>query len=388
MTLPILLILGALCAFGPMAIDFYLPAFPALAKAFATTIEQVQWSLAAYFVGVALGQLIYGPLADRFGRRPPLLAGILLFTVASLACALATDLLTFVALRFVQALGGCAGMVIAHAVVRDLWTPLESARVFSRLMLVMGLAPILAPLGGGLLLAAYGWQSIFIGLTLFGGLCLLAALQYLPETRPGEASGLPLRGSLARYRVLFGDITLIGNGLTGGIAMAGMFAYIVGSPFVFIDLYGFSPTQYAWLFGTNAAGFILTAQLNGWLLRWQGPAYWLRQTVRLYAIAALCLLAVALSRPASPWPLLPPLFIVIASLSCILPNSTACAMAGQGQQAGSASALIGALQFAIAAISSALVGLLHDGSARPMALTIALCGLGSVLLTWLTSRRA
>jgi DHA1 family bicyclomycin/chloramphenicol resistance-like MFS transporter len=388
MTLPILLILGALCAFGPMAIDFYLPSFPALARFFLTDVEHIQLSLASYFAGVAIGQLIYGPLADRFGRRKPLLGGLVLFTLASLACTLAPDLHWFIVLRFVQALGGCAGMVISRAVVRDLCDPLESAKVFSRLMLVMGVAPILAPLGGGFLLSQFGWQSIFYGLMIFGATCLLATLHYLPETLHGNAAKFPLKGSLVRYWVLLGDFQLIGHGLTGGVAMAGMFAYIVGSPFVFIELYGVSPGHYGWLFGVNAAGFIITAQFNGWLLRFHGPAYWLKYSVWVYCLAALALLAVACSEPNTLWALMPPLFIVIASLSCILPNSTACAMAGQAGQAGSASALIGSLQFSIAAGSSGLVGVLHDGSARPMAFVITLCGLVTVGLAMATARHA
>lgn len=388
MSFRILLILGALSAFGPMAIDFYLPSFPALAQAFATDVEHVQLSLASYFAGVALGQLIYGPLADRFGRRKPLLLGVTLFVLASLACALAQSLQWLIVARFVQALGGCAGMVISRAVVRDLCDPLTSAKVFSKLMLVMGVAPILAPLGGGILLRLFGWPSIFYGLMVFGGLCLIGVLLWLPETRPSALPAQPLRGALGRYGRLLRDPLLIGHGLTGGVAMAGMFAYISGSPFVFIELYGVSPQNYGWLFGLNAAGFILTAQLNGWLLRHHGPGYWLRRTVWLYLGAALALLVVALAQPSHLWPLLVPLFSCMASLSCILPNATACAMAGQGAQAGSASALIGSLQFCVAAGASMLVGALHDGTARPMALVITLCGVLTAVLGVLTARHA
>ena len=388
MKLRILLILGALSAFGPMAIDFYLPSFPTLADVFSTDVKHVQLSLASYFVGIAFGQLIYGPLADRYGRRKPLLAGVLLFTLASLGCALVQSLDALIAMRFVQALGGCAGMVISRAVVRDLCDPLASAKVFSKLMLVMGVAPILAPLGGGLLLAAFGWQSIFYALMVFSGLCLLGVFMWLPETMDQSTPHLPLSGALKRYVELLGDRQLIGHGLTGGIAMAGMFAYISGSPFVFINLYGVSPEHYGWLFGMNAAGFILSAQLNGWLLRHRGPHYWLKRGVWLYLLAAAGMLGVASLQLPELWPLLIPLFICMASLSCILPNATACAMAGQGAHAGSASALIGSLQFCVAAGASSLVGVLHDGSARPMALVIFLCGIGTVLLALYTSRFA
>ncbi|BCR25825.1 multidrug effflux MFS transporter [Aquipseudomonas alcaligenes] len=388
MNFRILLILGTLSAFGPMAIDFYLPSFPTLARVFATDVEHVQLSLASYFAGIAIGQLLYGPLADRFGRRRPLLVGLVLFTLASLACALAQSLEWLIAARFVQALGGCAGMVISRAVVRDLCDPLASAKIFSKLMLVMGVAPILAPLGGGLLLDLFGWSSIFHGLMLFSALCLGAVLLWLPETRSAELPAAPLSGALGRYRHLLGDRLLIGHGLTGGVAMAGMFAYISGSPYVFIELYGVPAEHYGWLFGANAAGFILTAQFNGWLLRYHGPDYWIRRTVWVYCVATLALLAVAMAKPAELWPLLIPLFISTASLSCVLPNATACAMAGQGAHAGSASALIGSLQFTVAAGASALVGALHDGSALPMALVIALCGLTTLTLGLLTARHA
>lgn len=388
MNLRIILILGALSAFGPMAIDFYLPSFPALAQYFATDVEHIQLSLASYFAGVALGQLLYGPLADRYGRRVPLLIGVVLFALASLVCALAPSLEWLIGARFLQALGGSAGMVISRAVVRDLCDPLASAKVFSKLMLVMGVAPILAPLGGGLLLQLFGWQSIFYALMLFSGLCLLAVCLWLPETYPEALPRQPLRGAVRRYIGLLGDRHLIGYGMAGGVAMAGMFAYISGSPFVFINLYGIPAEHYGWLFGANAAGFILSAQVNGWLLRYHGPEYWLKRTIWIFLAAALALLLVALAQPEQLWPLLVPLFICMASLACLLPNAVACAMAGQGAMAGSASALMGSLQFMVAAAASSLVGALHDGTARPMASVIALCALGCVIIAVLTFRHA
>lgn len=384
MPLRLLLILGALSAFGPLAIDFYLPSFPTLARAFATDVEHVQLSLAAYFAGLAIGQLVYGPLADRFGRRKPLLAGVLLFSLASLACALAPSLEWLIAARFVQALGGCAGMVVSRAVVRDLCDPINSAKVFSQLMLVMGLAPILAPLGGGLLLNTLGWPSIFICLTLFSFICLLAVAQWLPETLAKDAPPAPLRGALGEYKRLFADLPFLGYALTGGCAIAGMFAYIAGSPFVFIELYGIPAEHYGWLFGSNALGFILVAQLNAWLVARHGPGYWLRRTVWFYLACGVALLGVALARPVVLWPLLPPLFGCIASLGVLLPNASALAMAGQGRHAGSASALLGSLQFGIAASAAAMVGLLHDGSAWPMALVICGCGVLAVLCSRIT----
>jgi DHA1 family bicyclomycin/chloramphenicol resistance-like MFS transporter len=386
MPLRLLLILGALSAFGPLAIDFYLPSFPTLARAFSTDVEHVQLSLAAYFAGLAIGQLAYGPLADRFGRRKPLLVGVMLFSLASLACALAPSLEWLIAARFVQALGGCAGMVVSRAVVRDLCDPISSAKVFSQLMLVMGLAPILAPLAGGLLLSTLGWPSIFICLTLFSFICLVAVAQWLPETLAKDVPPAPLRGALGEYKRLFADLPFLGYALTGGFAIAGMFAYIAGSPFVFIELYGIPAEHYGWLFGSNALGFILVAQLNAWLVARHGPAYWLGKTVWFYLACGLALLLVAVGKPQTLWPLLIPLFGCIASLGILLPNASACAMAGQGRHAGSASALLGSLQFVIAASAAAMVGVLHDGSAWPIAVVIFGCGVLAVSFSLFTRR--
>ena len=386
MNLRTILILGALSAFGPLAIDFYLPAFPAMALAFGTDEQHVQLTLAAYFLGLSIGQLAYGPVADRFGRRVPLLTGVGLFTVASLACAYAPNLEWLMGARFVQALGGCAGMVISRAVVSDKCDAVGSAKVFSQLMLVMGLAPILAPMLGGLLVNTTGWQSIFLALTGFSAMAGLAVALGVPESMPAHLPRQPLSGALRQYGRLLKDPVYLGHALTGGIAIAGMFAYIAGSPFVFIKLYGVPAEHFGWLFGTNAAGFILVAQVNARLLAKRGPAYLLVRTVWIYLAAALTLLAVSSLHTEQLWPLLVPLFICISSLGCILPNASACAMTGQGARAGSASAMLGCLQFSVAAGAASLVGVLYDGSAMPMAMVISLCAILVVSAAMLTRR--
>ncbi|SHN07587.1 MFS transporter, DHA1 family, bicyclomycin/chloramphenicol resistance protein [Pseudomonas asturiensis] len=386
MNLRTILILGSLSAFGPLAIDFYLPGFPAMALYFATDEKHVQLTLAAYFLGLSLGQLAYGPVADRFGRRIPMLVGVSLFTLASVACAFAPSLEWLIGARFVQALGGCAGMVLSRAIVSDKCNAVESAKVFSQLMLVMGLAPILAPMLGGVLVGAYGWQSIFICLTLFSALCLTAVALGLPESMPDSTPRQPLSGALRQYGRLLTDRVFIGHALTGGIAMAGMFAYVAGSPFVFIKLYGVPAEHYGWLFGMNAAGFILVAQINARILRKAGPAFLLTRTVWVYLAAGLVLLGITALRTEALWPLLVPLFICVASLGCIIPNASACAMNGQWARAGSASALLGCLQFSVAAAAASLVGVLHDGTATPMALVISLCGVLSVSASVYTRR--
>jgi DHA1 family bicyclomycin/chloramphenicol resistance-like MFS transporter len=375
-----------LSAFGPLAIDFYLPAFPAMALAFGTDENHVQMTLAAYFLGLSIGQLAYGPVADRFGRRIPLLIGVGLFTLASVACAYAPNLEWLIGARFVQALGGCAGMVISRAIVSDKCDAVGSAKVFSQLMLVMGLAPILAPLLGGLLVNLSGWQSIFLALTVFSALAGLAVAAGLPESMPADMPRQPLSGALRQYGRLLAEPLFLGYALTGGIAIAGMFAYIAGSPFIIIKLYGVAPEHFGWLFGANAAGFILVAQVNARLLAKRGPAFLLARAVWVYLAAGLALLAVSSLHTTHLWPLLIPLFVCIASLGCISPNAAACAMNGQGARAGSASALLGCLQFSVAAGASALVGVLHDGSAVPMAMVITLCGVCVVSVAMLTQR--
>ncbi len=381
-----ILILGALSAFGPLAIDFYLPAFPTMALAFGTDEAHVQLTLAAYFLGLSMGQLLYGPVADRFGRRIPLLAGVGLFTAASLACAYAPNLEWLIAARFIQALGGCAGMVISRAIVSDKCDAVGSAKVFSQLMLVMGLAPILAPMLGGLLVNTTGWQSIFLALTGFSALAALAVALGLPESMPADTPRQPLSGALGQYGRLLSDPIFLGHALTGGIAIAGMFAYITGSPFVFIKLYGVPAEHFGWLFGTNAAGFILVAQINARMLAKRGPAFLLVRAVWVYLVAALALLVVSSLHTEQLWPLLVPLFICMASLGCILPNASACAMNGQGARAGSASALLGCLQFSVAAGAAWLVGFLYDGTAVPMAMVISLCAILVVSAAMLTRR--
>ncbi len=388
MNLRIILILGALSAFAPLAIDFYLPGFPSMAIALGTDEKHIQLTLAVYFLGLSIGQLAYGPLADRFGRRRPLLGGVLLFAVASLACAFAPTLEWLIAARFLQALGGCAGAVIPRAVISDKCDAVGSAKVFSQLMLVTGLAPILAPMFGGVLVNLYGWQSIFIVLALFSALSAVAVALGLPESLPARQAGPPLSKAFHQYASLVSDRVFLGHALTGAIAIAGMFAYIAGSPFLFIQLYGVPAEHYGWLFGSNAAGFILVAQVNARLLGKLGPAFLLARAVWVYLAAGLALLGISALHTAQLWPLLIPLFICISSLGCIMPNAAACAMHGQGARAGSASALFGCLQFSVAAGAASLVGLLHDGSATPMALVIGLCGVLTVVVAMGTRRLA
>lgn len=380
------LVLGALAAFAPMSTDMYLASLPTIAREFGVGGGAVQQTLAAFFIGLAGGQLVYGPLADRYGRKPPLYAGILLFTATSALCALAPTLESLVVLRFLQACGCCAGVVISRAVVRDLFQAQDAARMFSLIMLVMGVAPILAPLAGGWLLVLLGWQSIFWTLALFGILCLLGVAAWLPETRAAHAR-TALSGAFPAYLRLLRDRRFMGYALAGGLAQAGMFAYISGSPQVFIDIHGVPPQHYGWLFGLNAFGLIGASQINRRLLDRLGARRILERASGINAVFGVVLVVLAATGALGFAGILIPLFGYVASLGTIYPNSQALAMTEHGARAGTASALIGTLQFGAAALTSALVGALDDGTALPMCAVIGVCGiLGFCSGRWLVPR--
>ncbi|HVO15017.1 MAG TPA: Bcr/CflA family multidrug efflux MFS transporter [Alphaproteobacteria bacterium] len=381
------LILGALTAFPPLSIDIYLPSLPTLVRTFGTTDGAVQLTLPAFFLGLALGQLFYGPLSDRYGRRPALLVGIALYTLASAACAAAPSIEALLAGRFVQALGGSAGMTIAMAVVRDRFDPREGARTLSLLMLVMGVAPILAPLVGGWILVLLGWQAIFWVLALFGLICFLAVLLALPESRPANAVRPGSVGAaLATYAGLIGDRRFLGFALAGGFTISGMFAYITGSPTLFIDGFGVPAEDYGWIFGANAAGIIGVSQLNRRLLLSHPGAHLLRAAVAVNAAAGIVLLATGLAG-AGLAVLLVPLFVAVATVGAVLPNSTSGALAAYPEKAGAASALIGSCQLVLGALASSLVGAFGTGTAVPMAAVIAGCGAVAFLVTRVAANR-
>lgn len=374
-------LLGALTAFAPMSIDMYLPSFPTLQREFAGKPGLVQATLSLFFVGLAIGQGIYGPISDRFGRKLPLYIGIALYIAGSMMAVLTPSLEGLVIARFVQGIGGCAGMVIARAIVRDLFDERDSARMLTTLMLVMGMAPILAPVIGGQLLTAFGWQSIFWVLTGFGVCCLILTAVALRESLPSEKrqpGGVMV--ALRNYGFLARDLRFLAYVLTGTSVMAGMFAYIAGSPFVFIELHGVPAERYGFLFALNAVGLIAASQINHRLLaRYSGRAI-LRASTMGFAAAAVLVGINALTGIGGFVGLLVPLFFSVASLGFIAPNTTAAAMAMHGRIAGAASAFLGIVQFGVGAVVAALVGVLADGSARPMGLIIAACGLSALAL--------
>jgi DHA1 family bicyclomycin/chloramphenicol resistance-like MFS transporter len=369
----LVLILGALTSFGPLATDMYLPSFPALARTFGTDAPSVQATLATYFAGLGAGQIIYGPISDRYGRKGPILFGISLFVVASAMCALATSIEELWLARLGQSLGGCVGMVLGRAAVRDLFVGAEAARFFSHLILVLGIAPIVAPTLGAQVLELLGWRAIFWALALFGIAGLLLTWFGLPETLPPERRSSGGIGTvLADYRRLLADWHFLGFTLSSNLVFAGMFAYIAGSPFVFIQMFGVSPSHYALLFGLNALAIVLISQINAWLVLRLGPALMLRAGLAVFLAAALVLIAAAASG-AGLLAVAAPLFLTVGVMGIVPPNAMALALEHYPRAAGSASALTGALQFSIGAPVVALLGAIHDGTARPMAIVILAC---------------
>lgn len=375
----LLLILGAVVAIGPLSIDMYLPALPALQVYFGTDAAMVQLSLASYFIGMAVGQLVYGPVADRIGRLAPLRFGLFLYILASVACAVVTTAEALVLLRFLQALGGCAGMVITRAIVRDRFEPREMARALSTLVLIMGLAPVLAPLIGAQILIHFGWQAIFIALAGFGLLCLVLIERGLEESWRPPDKPLTLHSIVLIYARLLRHRRFMGYALSGSIAQAGMFAYISASAFVFIQVYEVDPASFGWYFGANAAGLIIASQTNARLLLQFRSEFVLRYALLANATCGLLMLVMVVTEIGGLLGIALPLFGAIASLGFTFPNSTAAAMAPFGDRAGMTAALLGTLQFSIAALASAAVGWLHDGTAMPMAVVIASCGVGGLL---------
>ena len=382
------LLLGALIAFPSLSIDMYLPAFPSIQAYFNTGAGQVQRTLAVFSVGFAIGQLFFGPLSDRLGRKGPLVGGILLYLAGVVGALFAPNIEIFTVARLVQALGGCAAALIGRAMVRDLFHEREAARVFSILMLIMGLAPILAPLIGGQLLRFAGWQGIFVLLMVFATLSLIAVVLTLPESLPRakrETRGLVRVFTV--YGGLLSDRKFCGYSFSLAFASSGMFSYITGSPFVFIRLHGVPPQYYGLLFGSNALGMIACSQFNRYLLRRYSDTVILRQALLVTAIAGICLgLAGWLDLGGLPG-LMTPLFVCISSLGFILPNATAAAMNRSGGHAGSAAALLGGIQFATAASASTLVSALENGTALPMCGTImSVVLIAFALNRWLAGR--
>lgn len=377
------ILLGALTAFGPLAIDMYLPAFPQITRDLGARPGAVQLTLAAYLLGVGICQMFHGPLADRFGRRAPLLAGCGLFTLGALVCASSQSIGMLMAARLLQALGGAAGPVVARAIVRDLMDGRDAARFYAHLMLVMGIAPLVAPWLGGQLLIFASWRWIFVVQAGFGLACCLAVALTLRETLPRERrvhGGLgPVMATFAgllRHRVFISYV------LISGFSSAMMFAYISGSPFVLIELHGVTPQHFGFFFGANALGLVGATQLNRWLHNHFTLPAILQSALVSCATVGVTLVICGLTG----WGGLPvlaiSLFLCLASIGLAGPNLMTAALSPFKKTAGSASALLGAAQLGMGGLSGAVVGLLHNGTSLPMTSVIAFCGLAG-LAVWL-----
>ena len=379
----LVIILGALTAFNSMSIDMYLPAFPQIARDLSVPLGTVQLSVSAFLFGSAASQLFYGPVTDRWGRKRPLLFGLGLYIVATAACALVQSGAALLLWRLLMALGGGASIVISRAVVRDLYDKEEAARMFSLLMLVMGAAPILAPFAGGQLLLFTGWRWIFGALALFGVLSFVAAVAWLPESLPAERrTRHRIGGMLKGYGRLFRNRQYLCYAIALGAVAGFNFSYIAGAPQFFIELHGLSPQHFGIIFGLNAFGLIAASQVNRALLRRYPSERILSVTFSVNAVATLLLTASAATGVGAFPAQLLLLFISLCTTGLLYPNVTALALAPFASAAGSASALLGAVQYTLGATAGAFVGMFHNGTALPMVLTMTSCALVGITATW------
>lgn len=370
-TIGLIILLGSLSMFGPLAIDMYLPGLPAIAADLGTDAAGTQLTLAAFFIGLALGQLVYGPLSDRIGRRPPVMIGVAFYVFVSIACAFATSIEALIVLRFIQALGCSAGVVVARAAVADLFERSEAAKVYSMLALVFGVAPILAPLLGGWILLIADWQAIFHALAFFGFAVLVASWMHLEESRSEQTAERSRRESpLSAYIAVLRQRRILGYMLAGSFGGSCMFIYIAASPDLLIGTYGIAPENYGWLFGINAVGFVAASQINRHLLARHTVHVLLNRALAGALLLAFALLVIALSGIGGLAAILPPLFLLIASMGFIMANGVAGAMSVDLERSGTTGALVGALQFVVGALGAVALGIFHDGSAVPMAGTM------------------
>jgi len=370
----LILILGLLSAIGPFSIDMYLPGFPAIAKDLNTTVDYVSYSLASFFIGISFGQLICGPLLDRFGRKWPLYIGLVIYIFACLGCAFSTSIEALVIFRFFQAIGGCVGSVAPRAIIRDVFPLNENAKVFSLMILILGVSPILAPTIGSYTIAMFGWHSVFIILTVVSALLLLAVIFWLPESKqPDPTFSLKPRPILLSFLSVLKNPQFYTYAFTGAVASAGLFAYLSGSPFVFMQLYGVTEQQYGWIFALIASGLIASSQLNTYLLRTYTSEKIMTTLLVIQVSIGMLLFLGSFFDVLGLFGTVGLIFLFLSCQGFSFPNSAALSMAPFSKEAGSASALMGAIQMGLGALAAALVGFLNATSALPMTGVMASC---------------
>jgi DHA1 family bicyclomycin/chloramphenicol resistance-like MFS transporter len=381
-------VLGALVALGPLTIDMYLPALPTIVRDLGTTDAAAQLTLTGTLVGLALGQLLVGPLSDTFGRRRPMLVGVAVHVVASLLCLIAPNVGVLGSLRVLQGVGAAAASVVAMAIVRDLFVGRAAATLFSRLMLVLGVAPVLAPTIGGEVLRFTSWRGVFAVLAVLAVVLIVVAARAVPETLPVERrSPLGLPQTLRTYGGLLRDREFVGLVLVAGLAMAGLFGYVAGSSFVFQDEFGLSEQQFGFVFGAGAIFLIGATQLNAALLSRVEPRVILPFALGLGTVAGVVLVVLASAGVGGIVGVVAPLWTALFALGLVMPNAPALALARHGESAGTAAALLGAVQMGVGAVVSPVVGILgNDAVAMGLVVTggaaLALAVLLVVVRPW------
>jgi MFS transporter, DHA1 family, multidrug resistance protein len=379
----LILILGLLSAIGPFSIDMYLPGFPAIAASLGVSVDEVSYSLASFFIGICAGQLIYGPLLDRYGRKKPLYVGLVIYIIASIGCALSNSVEALIVFRLLQALGGCVGMVAPAAIVRDVFPVSENAKIFSLLILVLGVSPIIAPTVGSYVIIAFGWHAVFIVLAVITSLLLVTVIFLLPETKqPDPTMSLRPKPILKNFVYVLKQPQFTTYAFSGAIAAAGLFAYLSGSPFVFMKLFNVTEQQYGWIFGLIAAGLITCSQLNNVLLRKFTSAQIIKTVLMVQTTIGLLLFLGSLFNLHNLFSIITLMFLFLSCQGFSFPNSSALSLAPFTKEAGSAAALMGAIQMGFGAAASALAGAINNGTTLPLTAIMGGCAmLGLIVLS-------
>ncbi len=380
--LKLILILGSLAALGPFSIDMYLPGFSNIAKDLNTSVANVSMTLSSYFIGISVGQLLYGPLLDRFGRKKPLFFGLLVYILASLGCIFVSSIDVFIGLRFVQAVGSCAAAVASIAMVRDLFPAKEIPKVLSKLMLVIGLSPMLAPTIGGYFIEGYGWHSIFFTLMCMGILILLAAQFGLPNThQPDRSISLKPKPIITSYLSIIREPQFYTYAFTGAVTFSGLFTYVAASPIIFMDIFKVDAKTYGWIFAFMSASFIGASQLNAVLLKKFTSQQMIYGVLITQSIISILFLIGALNNVLGLFETIGMLFLFLACLGISNPNCSGLSLAPFAKNTGSASALMGAIQLGLGALASFAVGVFVKDSLIPMVVIMFVSSLlGFVIL--------